>query len=217
MDKLIFRNTYWNYYKQMEQDFFSYSPYCEIDEHNGNAFSVRYLQLYLSICSEIDTICKRFCKLLDAGLQSDRCGIMDYIPILNRAYPTIAREKVELINYKYHEVQPWRSIESGEAPEWWRRYNAVKHHRDEIEGDKVNYRYANQENVLNALCALYVLVEYWATQNFAMDKQETQNAIMLLFKSPKLRLTYWNFYEIFMGEWFNTKRFHEYLEKETVS
>lgn len=69
MDKLTFRNTYWNYYKQLESDFFSYSPYCEIDECNDNAFSVRYLQLYLSICGEIDTICKRFCKLLDDNLE----------------------------------------------------------------------------------------------------------------------------------------------------
>ena len=46
MEKLIFRNTYWNYYEQLESDFFSYSPYCEIDECNDDAFSVRYLQLY---------------------------------------------------------------------------------------------------------------------------------------------------------------------------
>ena len=34
MDKLTFQNTYWNYYKQLESDFFSYSPYCEIDACN---------------------------------------------------------------------------------------------------------------------------------------------------------------------------------------
>ena len=98
MDKLTFQNTYWNYYKQLESDFFSYSPYCEIDECNEDAFSVRYLQLYLSICGEIDSICKRFCKLLDDNLELDRCGINNYISILNREYPTIAQEKVELFN-----------------------------------------------------------------------------------------------------------------------
>lgn len=174
--------------------FFSYSPYCEIDECNDDAFSVRYLQLYLSICGEIDSICKRFCKLLDDSLELDRCGINNYISILNREYSTIAREKVKLLNYKYNEVQPWLSIKDG----------------------KENYKYANQKNVIDALFALYILIEYWAAKNFAIDKDETQNSIMILFVSKKLRLIYWNFYEAFIGEWFNTKRFYEYLEKRVI-
>lgn len=216
MDKLTFQNTYWNYYKQLESDFFSYSPYCEIDECNDDAFSVRYLQLYLSICGEIDSICKRFCKLLDDSLELDRCGINNYISILNREYPTIAREKVKLLNYKYDEVQPWLSIKDGKVPSWWTTYNAIKHHRDEIKNGKENYKYANQKNVINALFALYILIEYWAAKNFAIDKDETQNSIMILFVSKKLRLIYWNFYEAFIGEWFNTKRFYEYLEKRVI-
>ena len=45
---------------------------------------------------------------------------------------------------------------------------------------------------------------------------ETQNSVMILFVSKKLRLIHWNFYESFIGEWFNTKRFYEYLEKKVV-
>lgn len=45
---------------------------------------------------------------------------------------------------------------------------------------------------------------------------ETQNSVMILFVSKKLRLIHWNFYEAFMGKWFNTKRFYEYLEKKVV-
>lgn len=146
----------------------------------------------------------------------NRCGINDYISILNREYPTIAQEKVELLNYKYDEMQPWQSIKDGEVPSWWTTYNAIKHHRDEIENGKENYKCANQKNVINALCALYVLIEYWAAKNFAIDKNETQNSVMILFVSKKLRLIHWNFYEAFMGKWFNTKRFYEYLEKKVV-
>lgn len=132
--------------------------------------------------------------MLDDSLELDRCGINNYISILNREYPTIAREKVKLLNYKYDEVQPWLSIKDG----------------------KENYKYANQKNVINALFALYILIEYWAAKNFAIDKDETQNSIMILFVSKKLRLIYWNFYEAFIGEWFNTKRFYEYLEKRVI-
>ena len=45
---------------------------------------------------------------------------------------------------------------------------------------------------------------------------ETQNSVMILFVSKKLRLIHWNFYEAFMGKWFNTKRFYEYLEKKVL-
>lgn len=94
--------------------------------------------------------------------------------------------------------------------------NTIKHHRDEIKNGKENYKCANQKNVINALCALYVLIEYWAAKNFAIDKDETQNSVMILYVSKKLRLIHWNFYESFIGEWFNTKRFYEYLEKKVV-
>ena len=66
----------------MENDFFSYSPYCEIDQINDKAFSIKYLQLLLSICGEIDSICKTFCKVLDESLDEDHAGILDYMPIL---------------------------------------------------------------------------------------------------------------------------------------
>ena len=49
MESLDFKNIYWNYYLQIENDFFATTPYCAIDESNNNSFSVKYLQLHLSI------------------------------------------------------------------------------------------------------------------------------------------------------------------------
>ena len=79
MEYIPFRNTYWNYYTQIERDFFSYAPYCEIDEQSTNAFSTRYLQLLLSICGEIDSIFKTFCKVLKPDLDTNTCGMTEYI------------------------------------------------------------------------------------------------------------------------------------------
>lgn len=213
MDILTFRHTYWNYYVQMESDFFSYSPYCEIDHCNDNAFSVKYLQLLLSICGEIDTICKRICKQLDNSLDINSCGIDDYIPIFNQNYPTFSKETVVISNYKYDEVMPWKSIEQGYTPDWWQAYNNVKHHRDEIRNGKENYKYANQKTVLRALCVLYVLIEYWAAQNFVTDKTDKMNNIMQNLKSTYLNMKKWNFYFSFMGQtpWFDSEVFYKYL------
>lgn len=222
MDVLEFRNLYWNYYIQLENDFFSYSPYCEIDQCNDNAFSVKYLQLLLSVCGEIDSICKTFCKILDDSLNLDTAGIYDYIPILCKHYPTFATETVRILNYKYRNLQPWQSIGRGHAPNWWQRYNAIKHHRDQMSNKKENYKYANQKNTIEALCALYILVEYWASKNFVISKKEAfersgnnpNEHIMYRLKSNRLDMINWTFYETFMGQepWFTPKRFYEYLE-----
>lgn len=216
MDVLEFRNTYWNYYLQLENDFFSYSPYCEIDPCNDNAFSVKYLQLILSVCSEIDSICKTLCKILDENLNLDTAGMYDYMPILNKNYPTLATEKVKILNYKYRDIMPWKSIARGHIPNWWQCYNEIKHHRDERRNGKENYKYANQKNTLEALCALYILVEYWAARNFATDQAEERDHTLQRLKSTKLELVNWNFYLSFMGQepWFCVDLFNKYLSGE---
>ena len=217
MDILTFRNTYWNYYIQMENDFFSFSPYCEIDRCNDNAFSVKYLQLILSICGEIDTICKTFCKLLHENLNLDVCGIEDYISILKQKYPTFSAETVVVLNYKYRKLQPWKSIEKGYIPNWWQAYNAIKHHRDQLKNGKENYKQANQKNALEALCALYILIEYWAAKNFVDPTQDDiMNHTMQRLRSTRLDLEKWHFYLSFMGQepWFSSRDFYKYLEGE---
>lgn len=222
MDVLEFRNIYWNYYIQLENDFFSYRPYCEIDQCNDNTFSVKYLQLLLSVCGEIDSICKTFCKLLEDDFDPGKAGIDDYITILYEKYPTFATEKVKIVDAKYREVQPWRSIARGYTPNWWKDYNAVKHHRDQERNGKANYKYANQKNVIEALSALYVLIEYWAAENFVITKEEADKRIsddpnehiMYRLTSKKLNMTNWmKFYPTFMGQepWFNPRAYYQYL------
>lgn len=222
MDVLDFRNTYWNYYLQLENDFFSFSPYCEIDKVNDRAFSVKYLQLLLSVCGEIDSICKTFCKLLDDTLNLKEAGITDYIPILCKHYPTFANEIVEISGYKYRELQPWKSIAGGHVPNWWQRYNAIKHHRDQKTNEQENYKYANQKNTIEALSALYILIEYWASKNFVIGRDEAIKQLnansgehtMYRLKSNRLNMVKWNFYGSFMGQepWFLPREFYEYLE-----
>lgn len=220
MDVLEFRKIYWNYYLQLENDFFSYIPYCELDTANDNAFSVKYLQLLLSICGEIDSICKTFCKTMDESLDLDKAGMLDYIPILCQYYPTFATETVQVLEHRYREIQPWKSITKGYVPNWWSRYNAIKHHRDE----KENYKYANQKNTIEALSALYILIQYWAAKNFVISKEEAYKRfdddpnehIMYRLTSKRLSMTNWmKFYPTFMGQepWFAPKSYYKYLEE----
>ena len=47
-------------------------------------------------------------------------------------------------------------------PEWWIKYNKVKHARTTIcpETKKPYYQYANQKNVLDSLAALFIVDSY---------------------------------------------------------
>lgn len=219
MDRSTFRNMYWNYYKQLEDDFFLCIPYCEIDVDNDRTYSIKYLQLLLSICSEIDTICKVFCKEIDEKIDINTCGIQEYIDILPKRYPAFPKEEIRFVGIEYRTMQSWKSIEKGFPPNWWVAYNKVKHHRDKVENGKINYKLANQKNVADSLAALYALIEYWAAFHFANDPQETKNHDMTIFESRRIYLKNWHFCETFLGQppWFNTKRFLAYLNAEVVT
>lgn len=65
------------------------------------------------------------------------------------------------------------------------------------------------------LCALYVLLEYWAAKNFVTDENEKQNLVMPNFKSKALDLNNWRFYFSFMGPgtWFDSSLYLRYIGK----
>ena len=215
MNLIDFVNKYWNYYMQLENDFFSFEAYCSIDNDNDDSFSTRYLQLFLSICGEIDTICKTFCKKLDNSLNTNNCRITDYIKILNANYTTFAEEKIKLNNYKYLSFKPWENLKSNSSPDWWKDYNLVKHHRDELTDGKENYKLANQKNTIQALCALYILIEYWISDIFIHDPTYS-NIIMPKLKSKKFTLENWDdFYPFFAGNTrFDKEKFSKYINGE---
>lgn len=215
MNLIDFVNKYWNYYMQLENDFFSFEAYCSIDNDNDDCFSTRYLQLFLSICGEIDTICKTFCKKLDNSLNTNNCRITDYIKILNANYTTFAEEKIKLNNYKYLSFKPWENLKSDSSPDWWKEYNLVKHHRDELTDGKENYKLANQKNTIQALCALYILIEYWISDIFNHDPTYS-NIIMPTLKSKKFTLENWDyFYPFFAGNTrFDKEKFLKYINGE---
>lgn len=60
---------------------------------------------------------------------------------------------------------PWNNWQLGKSPFWWKAYNKVKHNRlDYVTIDcnsKVAYKFANLENVLNALSGYYQVLIYF--------------------------------------------------------
>lgn len=212
-----FIELYWNYYLQLEKDFFELEPYCTIDESNDRAFSTKYLHLILSICGEIDTISKRLCVCLDSNFDADTAGINDYKNILMKRFPYIANEVVSIKYHVYREIKPLQPWAHRNNPHWWGVYNKVKHHRDEIWNGKEAYKYANQKTTLETLSALYIILEYWAAFNFVIpDDREKNIREMRQLESKHLTMVNWiPFYGFFSGsEFFIIDKCRQYLNQQ---
>lgn len=141
-------DRHWNYYKVFEEDIRQYSRYVEIVESNLAVYSLELTRLFLSICSEVDVLCKLIC-----GIESpDRkvAKMPKYIEVFSESLEGLSSEKISMPQYGLV-FCPFQSIDEGISPKWWREHNGVKHKRDE------NYRYANLGNVLDALGGLYLL------------------------------------------------------------
>lgn len=157
-DKQAFYKQYWNYYLVLEQDFLSVEPYVAIDPINFSTYSVQFLKLYQTICSEIDVVAKCLCNKLDTSSRPD--NITGYQQCITSSLPDLSDSKVTVMNYDIS-LSPWNSWSSAEiqTPEWWKKYNKVKHNRTTISTNSGEqyYKSANLENVLNALAALFIL------------------------------------------------------------
>ncbi len=201
MDLVKFQTLYWNYYCQLESDFFALEPYCAIDEDNDEAFSNKYLQLFLSICGEFDTICKQLCKAIDSSVNTDKMNIKNYYGIFHANIPVIMDEEVSLNRRSYRLIKPFEGWTHEVSPQWWQDYNQVKHHRDSIWKDKGTYKWANQKNIIEALSALYIITEYCVVFNFVLPSKEQYSNEMILFTSDRLLVkSLSHFYICFMGQ-----------------
>ena len=151
---------YFDYYLELEKDFFDTESYVAFEEENYKTYSIKYLKLYLSICSEIDCIMKEICRSICTSTTANT--IKQYYPIITNKFINFKEESVYYKKQKI-ELYPWKKWEKDASPNWWKYYNKIKHQRLELDNNTNNkyYKYANLENVLNALAALYIAEQYY--------------------------------------------------------
>ena len=217
MDINEFIKLYWNYYKQLEEDFFSTNNYCSIDVNNGEAFSIKYQQLILSIGSELDVICKEICKLIKNEKQDknddtkkilDVRFMKDYKDLIFEKFPTFQRESISIWQFGIQKLMPWQNFDpKTKKCDWWETYNTLKHNR--TTGD--NYKKANQKTTLNILCALYITIEYLAYLYFKQETNGFHNTVLGFFSSDKLNMDNWK-YESFEGRWLSVALLNKYFD-----
>jgi hypothetical protein len=159
---------HWNYFLALEKDLEAVSRYIEFCPDNFNTYSIELAHLLLSAASEVDTLAKCICGIIDLGAKP--INIDQYRSIIKAAEesetyafppfsgkPSVVEEKHKhrLSSLKIYvpryslEYVPWESWAKDKNPDWWHSYNNVKHERN---------RYFSEATLSNTLCALAALL-----------------------------------------------------------
>ena len=153
MTRQEYNSKIWSFYLRLEKDFIESLNYVEFSEDNYPTYSVEFERLLLSICSEIDVLCKLLCREIDVTQTPNK--FFEYAGILC-SFEDFVSAKVRFEN-SGQEFAPFSEMTLTESPSWWKAYNKVKHERT----DNNNYKKGNLENVFLALSALYMTNRYY--------------------------------------------------------
>lgn len=159
---------HWNYFLALERDLESISRYIEFCPSNLNTYSIELAHLLFSAASEVDTLAKCICNILDPNAHPR--NINEYRDIIkaaeeNETYgfglsnaikPKVLKEEhkqrlsalnVYIPRYSL-QFTPWESWTQNQNPDWWTSYNQVKHQRNQ------HFNKATLSNASNALAGL---------------------------------------------------------------
>lgn len=191
--------TYWNYYLELEQQFLNTSKYVEICKNNFNTYSIEYLKLFQTICSEVDVLAQAIALNANQALkQNDVNTISKWGYYVEHYYPDITSFRVNIkdmiivpfANWK-HELSRnkkgalvMKLSDGSRNPNWWIEHNKVKHQRVILckDNESFNYSKANLKNVLYSSAGLYAL-EMIIMSIYDIDVNQYQSHI---FKSEQL-------------------------------
>lgn len=145
-------NQFWSHYLSLENNLKEISEYIAIHKANYESYSFKNMQLYFSVCTDIDSILKHIRGNLNLEpVKQPNMG--HHRKMLLKHFPIIGQVKVFLdISNEKRTLQPFKPLPNeDESFEWWSAYNDVKHQRPE------KFNQANIKNLLNALAALHIL------------------------------------------------------------
>lgn len=183
------------------------------------------MKLLKSICAEMDVVFKRFCEFNE----NRESGINNYEKFIKENFSEFKNSEITCYAARYDDMKlyPFKNWERNQPPIWWSTNNKLKHHRDEFKKDSDGgnimewYKYANQENVLNALSGLFQLNMYFYKE--IINKESPDELLEVPLPTSKIfRLENWGDYHKFMvGEYstepalneFNKQRINAFIKE----
>jgi hypothetical protein len=164
---------HWNYFLLLEDELVGISRFVELSEDNYKAYSIEFVRLFLSICSEVDVVAKLLCKEADSVIFDKTKGSHDpnmgtYRFVINSKFPGFHEAHVKIPLYNLSFV-PWDNFKADSSPTWWSEYNGVKHERN------INFKNATLGNVLFSMSGLMVLLVYFYGYQSSYISLDPQN------------------------------------------
>jgi hypothetical protein len=167
---------HWNYFLALEKDLEGLSRYIEFCKDNLNTYSIELAHLLLSSASEIDTIAKCVCGILDRKAKPK--NIDEYRKIIRTAekdepkvtFPggesqRMSDLKVFLPRYNMA-LMPWKPWAEDKNPDWWQSYNKVKHERNN------HFNEATLRNALYSVAGLLSINYLYCRLELTRDKPQ---------------------------------------------
>lgn len=173
MKKEEFEKKYWDYYLMLENKVIELEPYIAFDKSNYQTYSLRIMDLLISVCCEVESLFLLISK--KAG------NISSYLNFLNndQFYSSV---KNDLVNFQDIDILDPFKLNSKNQLEWWHSHNCLKHNRIK------DFQTATFKNLINALAGLYLLEIYYYNQNyFKKDDTTVPEVESKLFKSDKIK------------------------------
>jgi hypothetical protein len=187
-NKNDFIQNYWDYFLMLEDEFLAIEKVIPIDEINKDTYSLYYMNLYFSICSEIDVLFKIFIKYNEWYNFNKDDNIQKYKEIINQKIPDF-KNKIIIFSID-KEIKPFENWNNDGKLIWWDNYNDIKHNRTFKSNNIENYKKANQENIINAFAALYQIEMYFFKN--IIDKTDCKSRLrMPVPQSKRLRIKDW--------------------------
>lgn len=173
MKKEEFEKKYWNYYLMLEKRVIELEPYIAFDKSNYQTYSLRIMDLLISVCCEVES--------LFILISKKEGNINSYLNFLNndQFYSSV---KKDLVNFQDIDILEPFKLNSKNQLEWWHSHNCLKHNRIK------DFQTATFKNLINALAGLYLLEIYYYNQNyFKKDDTSIPEVESKLFKSNKIK------------------------------
>jgi len=144
-------NEHWRYFLTLDEDIEKTTRFVEPNRANFRTYSVEFVRLILSTCSEVDVVAKVLCALINPTHKAQ--DMNGYRSVITTKYPKIHTSKVVVDRFNLI-FEPWKEWGNGVNPGWWRDHQNVKHKRHQ------NFGLADLEHCLNAAAGLFCLVLY---------------------------------------------------------
>lgn len=200
MDKIEFKNKFWYYYLELEEEFLEIEKTIPVISRNNKTFSYSYMRLLRLICSEIDTLFKKFIEF--KAVENNERGMKKYEVFIKENLSEFITQEIICYNLKFNDLRliPFDDWNDNKDLTWWEVNDAIKHDRNEKDENNIEkYKYANQENTLNALSALFQLNMYFYKVIIDIEQREDEISIPLP-QSKIFHLKDWEEFENLISE-----------------